>query len=176
MKFSRSVKIFIMALAVIINSICFSEMVSANTSYSVNNGNVYIYSGGNYTVSGTTNCNKILISAKDTTINLTIENLTIDLTWGLNSPINVTFGNTTVNLILVGNNYLTGSSSYSAVDFPSTSTLNISGAGTLTAIGGKYAAGIGSGSYSSCGNITISSGTVTASGGLSGAGIGSGFV
>lgn len=174
MKFSRSVKIFIMALAVIINSICFSEMVSANTSYSVNNGSVYIYSGGDYTVSGTTNCNKIVISAKDTTINLKIENLTIDLTWGLNSPINVIFGNTTVNIILVGNNYLTGSSSYSAIDFPSTSTLNISGAGTLTAIGGKYAAGIGSGSYSSCGNITINSGTVTAAGGLTGAGIGCG--
>ena len=46
----------------------------------------------------------------------------------------------------------------------------------MTATGGLYSAGIGSGvSYSSCGNITISGGTVTANGGNNSAGIGSGY-
>jgi hypothetical protein len=47
--------------------------------------------------------------------------------------------------------------------------------GTITAIGGEAAAGIGSSTLSSCGNITIMGGTVTAKGGLNGAGIGTGW-
>ena len=55
-------------------------------------------------------------------------------------------------------------------------TLTIDGTGSLTATGGDYAAGIGSGYHgSSCGNITITGGTVLASSGKYGAGIGSGF-
>ena len=46
--------------------------------------------------------------------------------------------------------------------------------GTITAIGGKYGAGIGSGSPTTCGTITIEGGTITAIGGYCGAGIGSG--
>lgn len=48
--------------------------------------------------------------------------------------------------------------------------------GTVTATGGTWAAGIGSGGNGcSCGTITISSGTVTATGGQYAAGIGSGY-
>ena len=55
-------------------------------------------------------------------------------------------------------------------------TLTINGTGTLTATGGDFAAGIGSGfNGSSCGNITINGGTVNASSSFSGAGIGSGY-
>ena len=46
--------------------------------------------------------------------------------------------------------------------------------GTVTATGGSYGAGIGTGSYGTTGDITIDSGTVTATGGDWGAGIGSG--
>jgi len=46
--------------------------------------------------------------------------------------------------------------------------------GTIEAIGGKYGAGIGSGSPTTCGTITIEGGTITAIGGYCGAGIGSG--
>ena len=59
--------------------------------------------------------------------------------------------------------------------------ITISG-GTVTANGGDYGSGIGSGSggnaelnNSVCGAITISGGTVTATGGSYGAGIGSGY-
>ena len=57
---------------------------------------------------------------------------------------------------------------------PMGTTLEIKGDGSLTATGGGSAAGIGSGYYGSCGNITISGGTVTATGGNKAAGIGSG--
>ena len=47
--------------------------------------------------------------------------------------------------------------------------------GSVTATGGNYAAGIGTGDFtSSCGNIAIAGGSVTATGGRNGAGIGSG--
>ncbi|MCL2339320.1 MAG: hypothetical protein FWC59_00230 [Actinomycetia bacterium] len=58
-------------------------------------------------------------------------------------------------------------------------TLVINGSGSLTAIGGSSAAGIGGGAGSNSGNITINSGTITAQGGelgnaTGGAGIGGG--
>jgi hypothetical protein len=59
---------------------------------------------------------------------------------------------------------------------PVGTTLTINGTGSLTATGGDYAAGIGSGwGGSSCGDITISGGTVNASSSNAGAGIGSGY-
>ena len=61
--------------------------------------------------------------------------------------------------------------------------ISISTSETVTATGGKYAAGIGSGYVygkqklptSSCGNIEITAGTVIATGGQNGAGIGTGY-
>ncbi len=58
---------------------------------------------------------------------------------------------------------------------PKNTTLTISGTGSLTATGGIFAAGIGSGGEATCGAITISGGTVMASSGADGAGIGSGY-
>ena len=46
--------------------------------------------------------------------------------------------------------------------------------GTIDAVGGKWAAGIGGGSFNSCGNIYINGGTITATGGTLGPGIGDG--
>jgi len=61
---------------------------------------------------------------------------------------------------------------------PEGTTLTIcsgeNGTGGLTATGGDYAAGIGSGPYGSCGDITIEGGKITATGGDYAAGIGSG--
>ena len=47
--------------------------------------------------------------------------------------------------------------------------------GNITATGGSESTGIGSSYYRSCGNITISGGNVTATGGIYSAGIGSGY-
>lgn len=53
-------------------------------------------------------------------------------------------------------------------------TLTIDGTGLLTAIGGNYASGIGSGQNASCGSITINGGTINANSTDDGSGIGSG--
>ena len=81
------------------------------------------------------------------------------------------------NIILEGTNSVTTS----ANNYPgilaggSTTTLTISGCGSLTATGAEMGAGIGGGKDSNIGNITINGGTVTANGGNYAAGIGSGY-
>ena len=84
-------------------------------------------------------------------------------------------GNATI--ILEGSNTVTTTNQdYSAIMPMEGTTLTIRGTGTLTATGGRNAAGIGGGHTDSCGKIVIEGGTVTATGGKSGAGIGSGIV
>ena len=81
-------------------------------------------------------------------------------------------GDATINL--QGTNTVQASQSNPGIYVPSGSTLTIGDSGSLTATGGEGAAGIGSGNYGSCGNITINGGIVTATGGGGAAGIGSG--
>ena len=71
-------------------------------------------------------------------------------------------------------NNVKGGNENPGIRVPADKTLTLQGSGTLNATGGWRAAGIGSGSESSCGTVIISAGTVTATGGGSGAGIGSG--
>ena len=89
-------------------------------------------------------------------------------------------------IVLSGNNTVHGFVAvYPGIFVPSGKTLTIQGAGSLTAIGGLHAAGIGSGGIGSggigslsdgnCGNIIINGGTVNATGGGAAAGIGCGF-
>ncbi len=80
-------------------------------------------------------------------------------------------------IILWGSNTVsTSASEYPAIQAGGSGTsLTIQGSGSLTATGGDSAAGIGSGYFGTCGDITISGGEVTATGGGGGAGIGSGF-
>ena len=81
-------------------------------------------------------------------------------------------------IFLIGtNNVKTTANNYPAVQVADDvfQTLTINGNdGSLTATGGTYAAGIGSGNNGKCGNITIRGGTITATGNGA-AGIGSGF-
>ena len=87
--------------------------------------------------------------------------------------------NTNVELILEGENTLKSGEQNPGLKFAgkgSGSLLTIKGDGQLTAIGGKYGAGIGGGYKESGNNITISGGIVIATGGLSGAGIGGGYL
>ena len=86
----------------------------------------------------------------------------------------------TATLILDGTNSVTTTTEKLPAILPggSGTTLTIQGSGSVNAKGGQFAAGIGTGSYSSglytCGNIVIESGTITATGGEDGAGIGCG--
>lgn len=66
--------------------------------------------------------------------------------------------------------------SYPAIFPAEYKTLIIRGEGSLTADGGIYSAGIGSGWGGDCGNIEIQGGTITANGGQNSAGIGGGWL
>jgi hypothetical protein len=110
---------------------------------------------------------------------------TFTLSW---TTLNVTSGpgiqcSGNATLILDGTNNVTTTAENIPAILPggSGTTLTIRGSGSVTAKGGEYAAGIGTGSYASfittvytCGNIIIESGTITAKGGEKGAGIGGG--
>lgn len=128
-----------------------------------------------------------IMTGGDYPVNLKIHNVTMNCTY---FPMIVT-GGSTVNLILSGNNKLTGGENYPAicvmtykVDKKSqVNVLNISGTGSLEAQGGRYAAGIGgmdgrtyneNSWETSTGSINILSGNIKATGGYYGAGIGSG--
>ena len=85
-------------------------------------------------------------------------------------------------IILEGNNTVRSNPHHPGISISkTTSTLTIMGDGSLSAIGGNYAAGIGcgdqySGAEASCGSIVINGGTITATGGNMAAGIGGGYV
>lgn len=121
---------------------------------------------GNYKITIADNAN---VELKDVTIN-----------GGNNSSTNwaglTCDGNATITI--TGTNTVKGFyREYPAIQAgPIGKTLTINGTGTLTATGGDFAAGIGSGyDGASCGHITISGGTVMASSSNAGAGIGSGY-
>ena len=100
------------------------------------------------------------------------------------SGVNISSGSITCNgsvtMILMGDNKVTATDEKAAIKIceDQYTTLTITGSGSLTAKGGNYAAGIGTGDAPTGGTIggaiTINGGTVTATGGVSGAGIGTG--
>ena len=98
----------------------------------------------------------------------------------ISSPILIPENSTgNVNIILKGENGLKAGRYYAAIqkdgDAEDIGTLTISGEGSLIAMGGVNAAGVGSGNAKPVKNIMITGGTITATGGESGAGIGSGY-
>ena len=120
--------------------------------------------------------------------NITIEDL--NLIPAYNHVDNVTsepglstlhFAGTDNTLTLSGSNIITGGGSTpimgygAALGVPYGASLTIGGTGTLTAKGGRFGAGIGGGSESSGGNISIVGGTITSNGNYAAAGIGGGW-
>ena len=121
------------------------------------------------TITGTNDNELKIFIADNATVTLNDVNIT-------NGSI-VCNGNAGINL--VGTNTITGPANYAAVQIGGESTtLTISGTGSLSATGGEGAAGIGTGlaqdEEKTGGNITINGGTITATGGNFGAGIGCG--
>ncbi|MBQ7221388.1 MAG: hypothetical protein IJS28_10450 [Synergistaceae bacterium] len=79
-------------------------------------------------------------------------------------------------IILEGTNSVKGFHSYSpGIHVVEGKTLTIKGSGSLYASSTGWAAGIGGGSFISCGNIAIEGGTITAADGNWAAGIGGGY-
>jgi hypothetical protein len=130
--------------------------------------NIYIPDATTLSASGITVGSTITIGSGET---FTLSWTTLSVTSG---PGIQCSGNATI--ILDGTNTVTTT----AEDYPaiqpggSGTTLTIQGSGSVTAWGGLYAAGIGTGRIGICGDISISGGTVTARGGQLGAGIGTG--
>lgn len=133
---------------------------------------IYIPDATTLSASGITVGSTITIGSGDT---FTLSWTTIHVTSG---PGIQCSGNATI--ILDGTNTVTSTAEKCPAILAggSGTTLTIQGSGSVTATGGKYGAGIGSGSFDSnyrtCGNIVIESGTVSATGGEEAAGIGSG--
>ena len=115
---------------------------------------------------------------KDAKATLTLDGVYINVSDKAESPLEIAEDSTgAVSVVLKGSNALTAGEKAAGIQKNGTAdgTLTISGSGALTAQGGKYGAGIGSGYEKVGSNISISGGEVTATGGYGGAGIGGGM-
>lgn len=142
------------------------------------NGNVTITNDGTYTITGTgdTTSDTISVASGLQNVNITLDNVNIDATNSTtsSSAFKLVFNNN-VNINLSGGNTLTGCDGEPGLEANNGSKLTISGSGSLKAVGGNSAAGIGGGEDNgSCGNIVISSGMVAAEGSDGAADIGHG--
>ena len=118
------------------------------------------------------------------TVEVTIQDLHIDNSGDPNDEYDggasfTTTGDGDVVIELDGENTLTAGCAHAGLQKENGGTLTIQNEnetdGSLTATGGKYAAGIGGGRDGDGTDITVTGGTVTANGGDNGAGIGGGM-
>lgn len=129
-----------------------TRITSANSSDVLEDGKVsYVHNDG--TGEGTLTLNGASIATTTT------------------SPIRIASG-ATVNITLIGDNTLNAScdNGFAGLNVPEGATATISGSGSLTAFGGKQAAGIGGNYGEAGGTINISGGTIKANGGDPGSG------
>ena len=156
-----------------------------NWKYEESSGLITILTNGDFIIIGTGKTSTedhILVASGLNNVNITLENVNIVMSPATHeSAFNIT--GATVNLTLVGDNFLAGGENRAGLEVPVGATLIITedSSGNLTATGGgetEFVAGGGAGIGSSDGDdsgiITINGGTVTAIGGFDGAGIGGG--
>jgi len=106
---------------------------------------------------------------------VTLMGVNIETTAERSHPISVA-KNAHLRITLVGTNTVTANGKYAAgIHVPDGASLTVDGSGSIDAMGGISAAGIGGGRGGAGGTITVSGGTVTATGGSYGAGIGGGY-
>ncbi|MBP3696138.1 MAG: hypothetical protein J6J45_01225 [Clostridia bacterium] len=149
------------------------SIVITSTGYSVGGETETDYTG-EITLTGTSTANTVEI--KSGTRKITLNNLNIDVSATENAAAFLISGGAG-NVYLSGESTLKSGLNRAGLEISGTGRVNIfdGGNGILNATGGKYGAGIGSGSQSAAkGVITIKSGTVNATGGEGAAGIGSG--
>lgn len=149
------------------------SIVITSTGYSVGGETETAYTG-EITLTGTSTANTVEI--KSGTRKITLNNLNIDVSATENAAAFLISGGAG-NVYLSGESTLKSGLNRAGLEILGTGRVNIfdGGNGILNATGGKYGAGIGSGSQSAAkGVVTIKSGTVNATGGEGAAGIGSG--
>ncbi|MDR1067434.1 MAG: S-layer homology domain-containing protein [Clostridiales bacterium] len=139
-------------------------------------------SPGYYTLTTSKRTNNHVV-VNSTDVNITLDN--VDILTSSTNPFKIEHGKDAA-ITLNGNNILVSEaalfagisvSSDATRTGPATNaaTISIKGDGSLTAVGGNRAAGIGGNFHESAGNITIDGGTITAQGLTDAAGIGGGF-
>lgn len=149
------------------------SIVITSTGYSVGGEAETAYTG-EITLTGSSTVNTVEL--KSGTRKITLNNLNIDVSATENAAAFLISGGAG-NVYLSGESTLKSGLNRAGLEISGTGRVNIydGGNGILNATGGKYGAGIGSGSQSAAkGVITIKSGTVNATGGEAAAGIGSG--
>ncbi|GAB6393950.1 MAG: hypothetical protein MdMp024_0262 [Bacteroidales bacterium] len=151
---------------------------SAGTGWTFSGNVVTITADGNYTVTGTTTANRIVIN-RDVTATITLDNVRIHS--GDQSPISLSSddtGGSDVTLILSGSNELFTTHIGSAgLQVEDSARITIEGDGSLLAQGAGVnpyggGAGIGGKDDKTGGTVIIKSGTVSATGGYQAAGMG----
>ncbi len=158
------------------------QRISENVTYTTTTGSGSLEAGHYYRKIPIVLVDKEVTAATGSETNRGTVTIADGDTYTLNNNISVTTGPAIkclgdATIILTGSNTVsTTSQNYPAIQAgPSGTTLTIQGSGSLTATGGMYGTGIGSGYDGTCGAIIISGGTVTATGVYEAAGIGSGY-
>lgn len=163
--------------------------ITGNEScYTYGSNIITITANGNFTISGTTTTDNIVV-ASGVTANITLNDVSIDVSGAGKSAIELE-GNASVSLKLIGKNVLCSAKDHAGIrvenrtdnltDTANTASLTINGPGSLEVHAGIQCAGIGGNNGWSDtvgghgGIITIQSGDIKAYGGNYGAGIGGG--
>ncbi len=166
-------KIRIIQKILFIVTICFlsssnSVFAAQTNSYDISKGNITINKSGNYTISGKTDKNIIIIK-KGVSTNITLRDVEISTTEDNVSILIEEKG--TANFILKGNNKITNQCQEGIhVNYGGKFIVASNSTGSLEVAGGITDAGIGG-----SGAITIKGGTIKAKGGQYGYGIGCGY-
>ncbi|MCL2098654.1 MAG: YDG domain-containing protein, partial [Bacteroidales bacterium] len=123
--------------------------------------------GANIIITGTsTDERRIEVDTNAKEVNITLDGVRIEGLFVEQSPILLKAGaEVTVTLAEGTANFLKGGFFFAGIQVPDSAALTINGLGSLEAIGGWGAAGIGAAYEGKCGSITINSGNVTAVGG-----------
>jgi len=129
---------------------------------------------GNCTVSGTNSQGMVAIMVEPTVETLTLSNLVLRGTQEYYVPISV-FATNRCAVVLAGANELEAGANAAALAVGDGFSVEVSGRGTLKAIGGDGGAGIGGGWRENGSYVSIYGGVVEARGGMNGAGIGGGW-
>jgi hypothetical protein len=150
----------------------FTVSGTGNVSYSAP---LLTITNGNYTISGTSTADRIVVAPGTISANVTFNGLNINVS-SVSEACAFDMSDSAVNLTLTGSNVLKSGQNKAGIHTTSGSILviTVASTGSLNVTGGSSGAGIGGKVGSALGAITIDGGTITAIGGSGGAGIGGG--
>jgi hypothetical protein len=148
---------------------------AAPVPWDISSGDLVISSGGDYAVTGSTTSHTISVNTADA-VTITLNSVSIDVSVASGTSALDSGGN--VTLLLSGSTTLKSGADAPGIRVTGGERLTVgnaaSSAGSLSASGGSYGAGIGGGNMEGGGAVTVGGGSVTATGGVTGAGIGGG--